>query len=147
MTFRIEGETLIGGKRYFKHITSMGAESIPGATKDIENVRYYRHAPDGIYFISAGDPNLSELLEMPLPIPVGTKWLTGTTEARAERVAIVKASGRKYADCLKVTYAEADGIRTTEYYLAPGVGIVKSAYTNTTPPKSTIEMELIKYKL
>jgi hypothetical protein len=77
----------------------------------------------------------------------GERWLSGTSEVMAERAGTVEAGGRKYADCLKLTYREPDGKRTTEEYLAPGVGMVKTVYTNTTPPRSTMELTLASYHL
>jgi len=54
-------------------------------------------------------------------------------------------NGYEYMDCLKLTYKMADGVRVTENYHAPGVGIVKVLYVNTTEPQSTAELMLEKY--
>jgi len=146
--FHIDGETLINGKRYFKVVITTDLSGIPDATpKQQEEVRYYRVAQDGIYFLPGRDTNRAELLEMPLPIPIGVKWLSGATEVQAERAGNVKVGDREYSDCLKLTYKQSDGVRTTENYLAPGVGIIKTVYVNTTEPKSTVELTLEKYHL
>jgi hypothetical protein len=147
-TIHIDGETLINGKQYFKVVITTDLSGIPGAApKQLEEVRYYRTAQDGIYFLPGQDIERPELLEMPLPIPIGVKWLSGATEVRAERAGTVKVGDREYNNCLKLTYKQSDGVRTTENYLAPGVGIIKTVYMNTTEPKSSIELTLEKYYL
>jgi hypothetical protein len=145
--FHIDGETLIHGQRYFKYVVTADFSGIPGGPKSHEEVRYYRVAPDGIYFLSGRDIDQPELLEMPLPIPIGMKWLSGTTEVQAEHAGTIKLGDREYKDCLKVTYRLADGVRSTVNYLAPDVGIVKVVYENITAPKSTIELVLEKFNL
>lgn len=143
---KVDGEILIDGKRYFKFVT---VSDFPGASesgRQTEDVRYYRFAEDGIYFRPGNAPDKPDLLEMPLPVPVGVKWFSGTTEARAERVGTLKVGGREYRDCLKVTF-KADGTRSTDNYYAPGVGVVKTVYVNTTEPKSVVELTLKKYEL
>jgi hypothetical protein len=146
LTARVDGETLINGKRYFKHITSSGFSGASETGKGLESVRYYRIADDGIYFRLGSDPDRPELLEMPLPIPIGTKWLSGITEVQAEHVGTMKVGDREYRDCLKLTFRQPDGLRVTENYLAPGVGTIKSVYVNNTEPKSTVEITLEKYE-
>jgi hypothetical protein len=113
----------------------------------LEQIRYYRVEADGIYFLPGNDLSGEEGLAMPLPIPIRQRWLSGTVEVSAERTGTVEVGGRKYADCLKLTYRETDGKRTTEDYLAPGIGTIKSVYTNTTPPQSTFELTLESYHL
>ncbi len=145
-TAKVDGVTLIQGKRYFKHVLTSDFSSVPEIGKELESVRYYRVADDGVYFRLGNDPERPELLEMPLPIPIGTKWLSGTTEVHAERAGTIKIGGREYKDCLKLTSKSPDGARSTENYLAPGVGIIKVIYVNTTEPKSTVEFTLEKYE-
>lgn len=143
---RVDGETLIGGQRYFKHLTSSDLQDVTRAGKDVGSVRYYRVGQDGIYFRLGSDLERPEVLEMPLPIPIDMKWLSGATEVQAERAGMVTVNGRQYSDCLKVTFKQSDGVRTTEQYLAPGVGAVKILSVNHTEPQSTIELTLEKYE-
>lgn len=143
----IDGEILIHGQRYFKYVVTADFSGIPGGPKSHEEVRYYRVAPDGIYVLLGRDIEQPELLEMPLPIPIGVKWLSGTTQVHAEHAGTIKIGDREYRDCLKVTFRLADGVRSTMNYLAPDVGIVKIVYVNTTEPKSTIELTLGKFSL
>lgn len=145
-TARVDGETLINGKKYFKFITSSDFSAVPGLGGHLEDVRYYRFDEDGIYFRLGSDPDKPDLLELPLPIPVGVRWLSGTNEAQAERAGTIKVGGREYRDCLKITFRLGDGARRTENYYAPGVGVVKTVYVNTTEPKSVIELTLEKYE-
>ena len=145
-TARVEGETLINGKRYFKYVLVSDFSSVPEIGKAVESVRYYRVTEDGIYVRPGIDPDKPDLLEMPLPIPIGTKWLSGSTEVQAERVGTVKVGDYEYRDCLKLTLRQSDGLRVTENYLAPDVGTIKSIYTNNTEPKSTLEITLEKYE-
>jgi hypothetical protein len=145
-TAKVDGETLIRGKRYFKHVLTSDFSGVPEIGKVVESVRYYRIADDGIYFRLGNDPDRPELLEMPSPIPVGTKWLSGTTEVHAERVGTINIGGREYRDCLKLISKSPDGARSTENYLAPNVGIIKVVYVNNTEPKSTVEFTLEKYE-
>lgn len=147
LTMRVDGETLINGKRYFKLITTGDASSLPTVGRQIEDVRYYRFAEDGIYFRSGNDPTKPDVLELPLPIPIGVKWLSGTSEMQAERAGTLEIGNSEYRDCLKVTSKPADGVHTVTNYYAPGVGIVKLVYTNTTPPQSTAELTLVSYHL
>ncbi|HYX72217.1 MAG TPA: hypothetical protein VE732_05560, partial [Nitrososphaera sp.] len=145
MTSRVEGETLINGKRYFKFVTMSDFSGVPEVGRQIEDVRYYRVGKDGIYVRPGSDTDKPELLEMPTPIPIDVKWLSGATEVRAEHVGNIKVNSHEYMDCLKVTYKMADGVKVTENYLAPGVGIVKVLYVNTTKPQSTGELMLERY--
>lgn len=145
-TAKVEGETLINGKRYFKHVTSSDLSGVPEVGKGPEHVRYYRAAEDGIYFRLGSDPDRPELLEIPLPIPIGTKWLSSATEAQAERAGTITIGGREYRDCLKITYRHQGVARSLENYLAPDVGIIKVVDVNTTDPKTTVELTLEKYE-
>lgn len=145
-TIRIVGTTLIRGRRYYKYVASSTTDA-PNVPMKLEHVRYYRVEASGICFLPGNDLSGEERLAMPLPIPVRQRWLSGTVEVIAERAGTVEAGGLKYADCLKLTYRETNGGRATEDYLAPGVGMIKSAYTNTTPPQSTIEVMLESYHL
>lgn len=146
-TVRIEGETLINGKRYFKFITASDFSGVPEIGKKIEDVRYYRVTDNGIFVRPGNDAEKPDLLEIPLPIPIGVKWLSGATEVQAERVGSISINGREYKDCLKITFRLADGVRTNVSYLAPDVGVIKYLYVNTTPPQSTAELTLENYKL
>lgn len=149
-TVNVDGETLIGGKKYFKLVTSTDVDTPapPEARKHLDGVRYYRVASDGIYFRPGdNDPDKPDVLELPLPVPLGVRWLSGTNEARAERAGTISAGGREYRDCLKVSFNFSGGTRSSEDYYAPGVGIVKTVYVNTTPPRSTVELTLMKYHL
>lgn len=145
-TIRIDGTALIRGRRYYKHVTTVTTDA-PNVPMEVEHVRYYRVEAGGIYFLPGNDLSGEERLAMPLPIPLRQRWLSATIKVIAERAGTVEAGGHKYADCLKLTYRETGGGRTTEDYLAPGVGIVKSVYTNTTPPQSTFELTLESYHL
>lgn len=146
-TARVDGETLINGQRYFKHIT---LSDLPGAPPEAgtgpEHVRYYRVAEDGIYFHLGNDPDGPELLEMPLPIPVSTKWLSGATEVQAEHAGSIKIGGREYRDCLKLTYRQQGVARSLENYLAAGVGVIKVVDMNDGAREATVELTLEKYQ-
>lgn len=146
LTMRVDGETIINGKRYFKLVTSSDLSGLLGSGRQLEDVRYYRFAEDGIYVRPGNDPDKPDLVEIPLPIPTGIKWLSGATEVQAERAGTMKIGGRSYGDCLKVTFRLADGVRTTTNYYAPGIGIVKTVYVNTTEPKSVAEVMLDRYE-
>jgi hypothetical protein len=65
---------------------------------------------------------------------------------QAERAGTLQINSHEYRDCLRVTFKLADGFHTTTNYYAPGVGIVKMTYVNTTEPKSTVELMLEKYE-
>lgn len=145
-TILIDGTTLIRGRRYYKYATSFTTDA-PNAPMKLEHVRYYRIEAGGVYFLPGNDLSGEERLAMPLPIPIKQRWLSATIEVIAERAGTVEAGGRKYADCLKLTYREPSERRTTEDYLAPGIGIIKSVYTNTTPPQSTVKLTLESYHL
>lgn len=146
-TIRIEGTTLIRGRRYFKYVTSGDFTGAPNAPTKLEQVRYYRAEAGGIYFLSGDALDGAERLAMPLPITVGERWLSGSVEVTAESVGTIEIGARKYTDCLKLTYRQPGVPRANEDYYAPGVGLVKSVYINTTPPQSTIELTLDSYHL
>jgi hypothetical protein len=109
-------------------------------------MRYYRVDRGGIFILSGKDDDGPELLELPIPLRGGLKWSSGTTEARAARAGKIRLGRRTYSDCLKVTYMTSDGVRSTEYYLAPGVGVIKAVYRDSTKPASVMEMTLEAYK-
>jgi hypothetical protein len=143
----IDGETIIRGKRYFKYVIESDFSSMTKAPRRTEEVRYYRKAEDGIYFLPAKDIDGSERLEMPLPVPVSVSWLSGASEVRAERAGTLKLGEREYEDCLKLTYTGTGSMNRVEYYLAPGVGMVKSVYLDVIGPGSSLELTLRKYEL
>jgi hypothetical protein len=109
-------------------------------------VRYYRADRSGIFILAGKNGDGTELLELPAPLRGGLKWNSGTAEARAERVGTVKIGGHVYTGCLKVTYRSANGARSTEYYMAPGVGVVWAVYKDSTAPEFVMEMTLEAYK-
>ena len=84
---------------------------------------------------------------MPLPLHAGDRWLSGHVEVTAESAGTVEAGGKKYADCLKLTYRHEGDPHTNEDYYAPGVGLVRSVYIDKTPPESRIELTLVSYQL
>lgn len=143
---RVDGETLIEGKKYFKLVVTTDLSGVPDIGRRMEEVRYYRYAEDGLYFRPGNDPNSKDRLELPSPVSAGVKWLNGTTEVRAEDAGTVQAGGRQYKDCLKVIIKGAGGTRSVENYYAPGVGVVKTVYVNTTEPRSVVELTLDKYE-
>ena len=145
-TARVDGEMLIEGKKYFKFVVTSDFTGVPEISRRLEEVRYYRYGEDGLYFRRGNDPDQVDRLELPLPVSAGAKWLSGAIEVQAERAGTVRAGGREYRDCLKVIYREANGARSTENYYAPGVGVVKTVYVNTTEPKSVIELTLDRYE-
>jgi hypothetical protein len=150
VTIRVDGETLISGRKYFKLVTASDSDisGSPEIGKHLEGVRYYRFATDGIYFRPGdNDPDKPDVLELPLPVPVGVKWLSGMNEAQAKRAGTIWVGGHEYRDCLKVSFKLAGGTRSSENYYALGVGIVKIVYINTTPPQSTVELTLESYHL
>jgi hypothetical protein len=144
-TARVDGETLIGGKRYFKFVLASDFSGMPGGRR-VEEVRYYRYSDDGLYVRKADEPDKADRLELPWRVSAGVKWLSGTAEVRAERANSVSVGGREYRDCLKVIYRETGGRSSTEYYYARGVGVVKTVYVNATEPKSVIELTLERYE-
>ena len=145
-SMRVDGKVLINGKRYLKLVITGNFFGLPTAKNRIKDVRYYRIAEDGIYVRFDDNPNKPELIEIPLPIPIGVKWFSGTAEARVERAGTIKVNNHEYTDCLKITYNAADRTRSTEYYLAPGIGVVRAMYTDTTEPQSIMELTLQEYK-
>jgi hypothetical protein len=146
LTISIEGTTVISGRRYYKYVTSITTDA-PNVPMKLEQVRYYRAEAGGIYFLPGNDLEGTERLAMPLPIPAGERWISGTDEVTSQRVGMVEAGGHKYADCVKLTYRQAGIQRTIEDYYAPGVGLIKAVYVNTTPPQSTVELTLESYHL
>ena len=145
-SIHIEGETIIRGRRYFKYVIASDLSALTKSSRRSEEIRYYRATQDGIYYLLGKDTGGDELLEMPLPITTGVSWLNGTSEVRAEHAGTIKAGGHEYVDCLKITYKGAGGVRRTEYYLAPGVGIVKGVYADVVGPGSSLELILEKYE-
>lgn len=145
-TARITGKALIRGKEYYRYIITSNFSEVFKAHRAFEDVRYYRVGRDGIFILSGKEDDEPELLELPIPLRGGLKWGSGTAEARAERAGTVKLRGRSYYNCLKVSFKAADGARSTEYYLAPGVGVVRALYTDSTEPASVLELTLEAYK-
>ncbi|MDT5270616.1 MAG: hypothetical protein QOH49_2802 [Acidobacteriota bacterium] len=146
-TIHVEGTTLIRGQRYYKHVTTSDFKDFPNAPGTQEQVRYYRVESTGTYFLPGNDLDGAERLAMPSPVPVGERWLSGSVEVTAERVGRIEVGGHKYEDCLKLTYMQPGGPRSNEEYYAPGVGLIKFVYINTTPPQSTVVLTLETYRL
>jgi hypothetical protein len=139
---------LINNQRYFKFVVSAAFQNLLGAPKINDEVRYYRVAPDGIYFLSSRNTSKPERIEISLPIPIGVKWLTGTGEMQAERAGTMKAAGREFRDCLKLSYRQTGEAHSVDYYLAPDVGMIKMVdVSGTGPQATTMEWLLDDYKL
>lgn len=143
----IDGEIIIRGKRYLKYIIESDFSSMMKAPRRTEEVRYYRKAEDGIYFLPGKDIDGGKLLEMPLPIHVGVNWLSGMSEVRAERAGAIQVGDHEYTDCLKIIYMGSRGLNRVEYYLAPSVGVIKGVYIDVVGPDSRLELTLTNYKL
>jgi hypothetical protein len=143
---RVRGKALIRGKEYYKYVITSDFSHISGSRGPFEDVRYYRVDRGGIFILSGKDGDGPELLELPIPLRGGLKWSSGTAEARAKRAGKIRLGRRTYSGCIKVTYRAADGARSTEYYLAPGVGVIKAVYKDSTAPASVMEMTLEAYK-
>lgn len=139
---RVSSKALIRGKKYYKYEITSNFSQVSRTHRLFKDVRYYRIDRDGIFILSGKDDEGPELLELPIPLRGGLKWSSGTAEARAERAGTVRLGGRSYYDCLKVSFKAADGARRTEYYLAPGVGVIKAVYTDSTEPASVLELTL-----
>ena len=143
---RVSGKALIRGKEYYKYEITSNFSQVSRAHRLFGDVRYYRVDRGGIFILSGKDDDGPELLEMPTPLRNGLKCNSGTAEVRAERAGTIRLRRRTYSGCIKVTYRAADGVRSTEYYLAPGVGVVKAVYKDSTAPESVMEMTLEEYK-
>ncbi len=146
-TITIQGTILIRGRRYFKYVTSGSFTGVPGGPLNQESVRYYRVESGGLYYLPGDETEGEERLGMPLPLRAGDRWLSGQVEVTAESAGTVEAGWRKYEDCLKLTYRHEGDPRTNEDYYAPGVGLVKTVFTNKTPPESRSELTLESYRL
>ena len=143
---RVSGKALIRGKEYYKYEITSNFSRASKSRGSFEDVRYYRADRGGIFILSGKDDDGPELLEMPIPLRGGLKWSSGTAEARAEHAGTMKLGGRAYSGCLKVTFRAADGARSTEYYLAPGIGVIKAVYRDSTAPASVMKLTLEAYK-
>ena len=143
---RVEGKTLIHGKAYFKYVITGELSGLSKTLKLSEDVRYYRLTQDGIHFLSGKNPDGPERLEIPMPIRLDVKWLSGPNEAWAERAGTIRAGTREYANCVKITYKMAGGARKTEYYLAPGVGVIRAVDVDTTEPSTVMDITLEAYQ-
>ncbi len=143
---RVEGKTLIRGREYVKYVITAEFSGLTKTPKLFKEVRYYRMEPDGIHFLSGKNPDGPERLEIAMPIRFGVKWLSGTNEAWAERAGTIKAGARAYSDCLKVTYQAAGGERRLEYYLAPGVGVIRAVDVNNSEPRTVLDITLTAHQ-
>ncbi len=143
---RVEGRTLIHGTEYSKYVITAELSGLTKTPRLSEDVRYYRIAPDGIRFLSGKNPDGTERLEIAMPIRTGVRWLSGTNEAWTEHAGTIKAGGREYTDCLKITYKSADGARRPEYYLAPGVGVMRAVDVNNTEPRTALDITLTAHQ-
>jgi hypothetical protein len=143
---RVSGKVIIRGKEYYKYEITSNFSQVSRVHRLFGDVRYYRVDQGGIFILAGKDGDGTELLELPIPLRVGSKWSSGVAEARAERAGTLNLGGRTYFGCLKVTFRAADGVRSTEYYLAPGVGVVKAVYRDFAKPASVMEMTLEAYE-
>ena len=99
----------------------------------------------GVYYLPGDETEAEERLGMPLPLRAGDRWLSGQVEVTAESAGAVEAGGKKYDGCLKLTYRREGDPHENEDYYAPGVGLVRSVFTNKTPPESRSELTLVGY--
>lgn len=143
---RVSGKALIRGKEYYRYTITSKFSEVSKAHRPFEDVRYYRVDRGSVFILSGNDGDGPELLEIPFPLRGGLKWSSGTAEALAEHAGTMKLGGRTYSSCMKITYRAPDGARRTEYYLAPGVGVIRAIYMDSTAPESVLELTLEEYK-
>jgi hypothetical protein len=121
LVFLVEGKKTIHGKEYFREVTEISG--IPGAKSLIQYRRWDQH---GIYVIDGVDQTQTDYLETPLPVKVGDSWTVkstrGEVEYHAEKIETIQLPGRKYENCLKLSYQDQAGSGCS--YYAPGIGQV-----------------------
>lgn len=125
---RQEGTVEIGGKTYYKSVTTF--DGIPGATPE---TNFYRIADDGIFSRKSTDPNAPELVEIPFPAEVGrksTSLLNGASiDVEIAAIETLDTAEKSFPNCLKVIGKGSRpevSMQTISYY-APKIGLVKKS--------------------
>lgn len=144
MMMRGDGDEVIKGRTYAKVVTVFSG--VPGAESQAE---YFRTDSEGVHALNGKSKDGPEYLDTPLPLQVGTSWVTkspgGTKRSKVESFESVELYDRKYENCVKVSARSnrPDGTAFTEVgevsYYASGVGLVKSTMRVMGAP---IEFEL-----
>jgi hypothetical protein len=144
MVTRVDEQTTIQGKRYYKMIITF--TGIPGLDQQIS---YSRSTPEGVYTIDGDSMDKPEYLETPFPVSVGSSWTSVGPSSRGTYHALdletVETGNETFKDCLKVS-VKTDGKtgsgEGTEY-LAPGIGMVRMSLTASGIPMT---FTLVKHK-
>jgi hypothetical protein len=137
---RGDGTTDIGGKRYYKSVTTI--EGILGASSETS---YSHLGNDGIYTRKSTDANAPETLDLPLPPNVGRKWTYRSDDLDLDMeiaaVETLDTAEKSYAQCLKLVGKGTKGKDAVSvvFHMAPKIGLVKSTMT---APGFAMEMTL-----
>ena len=135
MISRVDEETALQGKRYFKSVSTFAG--IPGLDQQIS---YSRVAPEGIYVIDGDDPTKPEYLDTRFPVTVGGSWEsigpTSRTSYSVVGIETVDIPLRTFKNCLRLAFKRQDKSGLTEgtQYLAPDIGLVKMVATGSGVP-------------
>jgi hypothetical protein len=121
MTDALEGTRVFNGKTY--QIMTSKTTGIPGMADQITLIR---KDTDGIHAIDDEDPNQTEYLMLPTPLPVGTTWTAQWPEPNTQTAAAIETitvNGKTYKDCMRIDF---DGGKVQgTMHAAKGIGMVK----------------------
>lgn len=135
MVSRVDEETTIQGKSYFKSVSTLSG--IPGVDQQIS---YSRVTPEGVYVLDGDDLTKPEYLDTPFPVGVGNSWesIGPTSKSNFSVVGVetVDTPTRTFKNCLRLTFKRQDKSGLTEgtQYLAPGIGLVRMVATASGVP-------------
>jgi hypothetical protein len=135
MTVRVDGQETIGGKRYYKVVSTFFG--VPGLD---QQVGFERWSSDGVFAVDGDHRDKPEYLDTPLPIGVGTSWITQAPDSRTTYQVVgletVETRTKTYKDCLRVTFErnDKDGASQGTTYLCPSVGMTKLLMTASGVP-------------
>jgi hypothetical protein len=144
MVSRVDEETTIQGKNYFKSISTFSG--IPGVD---QQTSYSRVAPEGVYILDGDDLAKPEYLDTPFPVGVGNSWksIGPTSQSNYSVIGVetVDTPTRTFKNCLRLTFKRHDKSGLTEgtQYLAPGIGLVRMVATASGVP---VTFTLVKNK-
>jgi hypothetical protein len=120
----VYGQEDFEGKSYFRIRTRM-VNGLPSTYVD----KLVRKDATGVYFVDPEEKDAGEQTELLLPLKVGQSWTKVVKkDTRTQTVVGVEsasAAGTTYKDCYHIRSVSKDGKRTEDYWLAPGMGIVK----------------------
>ncbi len=116
------------GKQYLHSTTTLRPSGFPPQSY----AKLVRKDATGFHSIKLSVPDAKEQTEIPFPLKVGMTWEIQSSSPLKQTVVAkesVTIGDKTYADCFRIHAETKDGKFVEDFWEAPGIGLVKSEFT------------------